>query len=438
MKKKILALLLVVSMLAIALVSGTLAYFTDNGDTVNVFTIGTIKIDLTETIKVTDGKNNDLTDDKVVETANGSNFVNVLPGNYMKKEVTLKNVEENSAYVRVIVVMNNYDKIIKAIDEKYASDPSTIQDMYDTVFNGWGIEAGTMIISESDVPGVSNVDTTYKTSNSTKYNDIDFMGKIIADSYEYDYADILGKNEICYAYYLYMEEGDTVKLFDGLNCPGEAFGNEELKMFEDLKIEIYADAIQAEGFDTLEEAITALEKSHPMASLRNLRPDDLPVAKVEDADELGLKTNTYLEYDLESTYIFSATESYEEAQQSPYAEWVTDFYVSLDRDLGKNQIYLGGQYEFAGGWYGFSNGDLTLKANEKLPLLETMGKELTDSETFYFIYEDIVNLVTPFKCGVADIEDALSGATFTVELRITNPNDASDYYVIESVSYTFN
>lgn len=48
MKKKILALTLCVVMAAIAIVGGTLAYFTDTDKATNTFTAGNIDIDLTE------------------------------------------------------------------------------------------------------------------------------------------------------------------------------------------------------------------------------------------------------------------------------------------------------------------------------------------------------------------------------------------------------
>ena len=48
MKKKILALSLCVVMLAIAIVGGTLAYFTDTKSATNTFAVGNVKIELLE------------------------------------------------------------------------------------------------------------------------------------------------------------------------------------------------------------------------------------------------------------------------------------------------------------------------------------------------------------------------------------------------------
>lgn len=83
MKKKILAMCLCVAMLAIAIVGGTLAYFTDTDYETNVFTTGDVAIDL---IEVFDAQN-----------------AKLLPGIDIQKEVTVKNTGSESAYVRVHV-----------------------------------------------------------------------------------------------------------------------------------------------------------------------------------------------------------------------------------------------------------------------------------------------------------------------------------------------
>ena len=46
MKKKIVALCLVVALAATAIIGGTLAYFTDNDAKTNTFTVGNVKIQL--------------------------------------------------------------------------------------------------------------------------------------------------------------------------------------------------------------------------------------------------------------------------------------------------------------------------------------------------------------------------------------------------------
>jgi len=136
-----------------------------------------------------------------------------------------------------------------------------------------------------------------------------------------------------------------------------------------------------------------------------------------------------LDSQLEAAYTFTCDESPEEAEANPYANWYCDFYVMLDCDLGANQIFLGGNYG-SFGWVGFHNGDLTLEANTEIPLL---GSVTTNPWT----YAQVANAVGTFTCGVGDVDDALSGATFTVILRLTNPDNPAEYYDVATINYTF-
>lgn len=137
-----------------------------------------------------------------------------------------------------------------------------------------------------------------------------------------------------------------------------------------------------------------------------------------------------LDANLEAAYTFTCEETLEEAKENPYANWYCDFYVKLDKDLGENQIFLGGNYG-SFGWVGFHNGDLTLEANTEIGLLESVT-------TNPWTYLDVVQNVGKFICGVGDVDNALSGATFTVMLRLTNPEDATDFVNVETINYTFN
>ena len=82
-KKKLMALMLVVAMLAIAIAGSTLAYFTDEAEVDNVFTMKGIKIELNE---VFDPENAEL-----------------APGKNIEKRVTVTNTGTTDTYVRVHV-----------------------------------------------------------------------------------------------------------------------------------------------------------------------------------------------------------------------------------------------------------------------------------------------------------------------------------------------
>ena len=168
----------------------------------------------------------------------------------------------------------------------------------------------------------------------------------------------------------------------------------------------------------------------------NNNPADLPDANV--TPYLPTETIEWGKYDqwspaegieanLDAIYQFSCTETLDEAKASKYANWYCDFYVVLDKDLGENEIFLGGNYG-SFGWVGFHNGDLTLEANTELGLLESVT-------TNPWTYVDVVQSVGTFICGVGNVGNSLEGATFTVMLRLTNPENPAEFYNVETIPY---
>ena len=135
-----------------------------------------------------------------------------------------------------------------------------------------------------------------------------------------------------------------------------------------------------------------------------------------------------LDSDLETCVQFTCPELDKDVQAA-FDSWYCDFYVSLDKALAPNQIFLGGNYG-SFGWVGFHNGELTLDANQELALL---GSVTSNPWT----YADVRNYVGTFICGVGDVNDALDGATFTVKLRLTNPANEAEFYDVNVVTHTF-
>lgn len=88
MKRKTLAICLVVALAAIAIIGGTLAYFTDNDTATNEFTVGNVDIDLTEPNWDDHGR---------VEAET------VYPGEPLDKDPTVENMGQNPCFVRVSV-----------------------------------------------------------------------------------------------------------------------------------------------------------------------------------------------------------------------------------------------------------------------------------------------------------------------------------------------
>ena len=88
MKKKILALCLVVALAATAIVGGTLAYFTDNDNATNTFTVGNVDITLTE---------------PNWEGSGSQDAPEVYPSEALAKDPTVKNDGANPCFVRIKV-----------------------------------------------------------------------------------------------------------------------------------------------------------------------------------------------------------------------------------------------------------------------------------------------------------------------------------------------
>lgn len=300
-KKQIVALATCVATVALSVAGATLAYFTDKDKVNNTFTIGNIDIDLYE-YAGRDG-NGDYDGMKFQERLD---FTEIMPGDEMVKIPMIENTGANAAYVRVAVQINNHEKRNAAIDEAYAElGQEKVQEKYNYIFNGWGINntkaadgiegytngiRGSMAQRTSTTEGVTiigidsvrcpnatagyqweawNMFQTEAEKNDASQN---FEDKATADGY---YAKALNADSNLYVFYLRLEPGKSYELFQGLNVPAE-FTAEQLAMFEGMKIDIYADAIQVDNFvdeagsDTdftksaAYSAFTALEAANPL------------------------------------------------------------------------------------------------------------------------------------------------------------------------------
>ena len=151
MKKKILSLCLVLALAAVAIVGGTLAYFTDTDEETNVFTVGNVSIDLIESqlhrvnagttvdngsplftdmeMKGTAGEYADgntywegpcFTDDQIKEDAKNYHSVylkdaKIAPGTGYKKMPYVINTGVNDAYIRIrVIVPKGLDGLLDA------------------------------------------------------------------------------------------------------------------------------------------------------------------------------------------------------------------------------------------------------------------------------------------------------------------------------------
>lgn len=297
-KKQIAALAMCIATAATAVVGGTLAFFTDKDDVNNVFTIGNLDINLYEKVGVEDS-NGETIQEIVEKEETGFTYSDLVPTYKLTKEPVVENLGSYDAYVRVAVVMNNASAINDAIDGVYEEkglDADEIQAKYDEIFDGWGINyskraeypSGTRMWMDDrtdDKHVLFNIDTIARLADS--YYRIDSKNHFMTDEEKatengdgiYDvnwddlsvsyYVNAAKTDERVYVFYLKLdgkaEDGtiDSYKLFDGLNVPAD-FTAEQMAMFDDLHIDVYADAIQVAGFATAEAAFNALEAEHPL------------------------------------------------------------------------------------------------------------------------------------------------------------------------------
>ena len=115
MKKKITAIALVVCLVAVAIVGGSLAYFTDTDAKDNTFTVGGVQIQLIEQQRNADKSALEAFKDgknlmPIVGSAQGEQEIVggvKLPTakNYVDKIMTIKNTGESKAYVRIFVAV---------------------------------------------------------------------------------------------------------------------------------------------------------------------------------------------------------------------------------------------------------------------------------------------------------------------------------------------
>ena len=212
-KKRFTAILLCVTLIALAAIGATFAYLTDTKTVKNTFTFGDVKITLDET----DIKNP--TGDRVTK-----NDYAVYPGAVVTKDPIVHNTGKNGAYIRATVNVSNW---MNLVSEYYPEFKGTFpNDDYKAALNllvgelgeGWsvvGVEAGdTFTIGQFDAKFV------------LKYDGILASG------------------------------ADTTAMFQTVTVPA-GITNASASTFSEVKV--IAQAIQADGFASWEAAFAAYD-----------------------------------------------------------------------------------------------------------------------------------------------------------------------------------
>lgn len=212
-KKRFVAILLCVTLVALAAIGATFAYLTDTKTVNNTFTMGNVKITLDETD---------------IKNPNGarvtSNEYNVYPGAVVTKDPIVHNVGANAAYIRATVNVSNWMNLCAAYypDFKYTFG----QEGYKAALNllvgelgeGWsvvGVEAGdTFTIGQFDAKFILKYD-----------------GKLAANA-------------------------DTTAMFQTVTIPT---GIDNVNADSFSGVTVVAQAIQADGFENWVDAFAAYD-----------------------------------------------------------------------------------------------------------------------------------------------------------------------------------
>lgn len=227
MKKKIIALCLCVSLIAVAVIGGTLAYFTDTDNATNKFTVGNIKIDLIE------------------ENEDGTPFTQdqlLMPGveNAIVKNVSVKNIGAQDAYMWVEIWLP------QALD----ADKSLHFDSYNTYLSG-SLKQPMDAAEAAKIGATLDAETNCVSIGTQAINGVDYNGYRI--NIKNDTAKAPQASTASLLYRAYMDAGitqctehnDCYKLVNGDCYTGS------------WEIIVNAFGIQADGFATIEDAMTA-------------------------------------------------------------------------------------------------------------------------------------------------------------------------------------
>ena len=194
MKKKIITVCLLLSIISALAIGGTLAYFTDNETKENVFVMGEVDIELTETEWTAPDK--------------------VYPGIAYDKNPVVKNVGDDAAWIRVDVTLSDAQAFIAAAT-KYEIDDLSV------IFIGHDEQKWTL--------AEKNRDTAKDTL-----------------TYSYYYNDLLSA------------DASTEAIFTQVKIPGQFNVADMAAIGDNFTITIQAHAMQtADDYDTVQEAFDA-------------------------------------------------------------------------------------------------------------------------------------------------------------------------------------
>lgn len=214
-KKRFVAILLCVTLVALAAIGATFAYLTDSKTVNNTFTMGNVAIKLDET------NVNDPTGDRVT-----SNAYNVYPGAVVTKDPIVHNTGKNAAYIRATVNVSNWMNLCAAYYPESGFEftkpgyEKSLELLVGTLGEGWSVVG----VTRGDTFTIGQFDAKF----ILKYD-----GKLAAGA-------------------------DTTAMFQKVIIPA-GIDNASADAGSFSSVKVVAQAIQADGFDTWEDAFAAYD-----------------------------------------------------------------------------------------------------------------------------------------------------------------------------------
>ena len=216
-KKRFVAILLCVTLVALAAIGATFAYLTDTKTVDNTFTMGNVAIKLDET------NVNDPTGDRVT-----SNTYNVYPGAVVTKDPIVHNTGKNAAYIRATVNVSNWMNLCAAYYPESGFEftkpgyEKSLELLVGTLGEGWSVVG----VTRGDTFTLGQIDAKF----ILKYDGA-LDGALAAGA-------------------------DTTAMFQTVTIPA-GIDNANTDSFKEVKV--VAQAMQADGFDTWEAAFAAYD-----------------------------------------------------------------------------------------------------------------------------------------------------------------------------------
>ena len=257
MKKKIIALSVAFVLVAVAAIGATLAYFTDTETKTNTFTVGGVDIEIIEQQRTDDGSAlEDFVQDKelypIVGSAQGAKDQWGLPTakNYMDKIVTIENIKSD-AYIRVFYAI-----------------PVVLDNVGDASQNILHINDGNKFTADGDYDTTAATQPTnpdYANWTAEKYEGTQTIDGIEYNVYSKIYNKVMSAGDVTEsAFIVGMYLDSKVDMDEETDASGNkvyyyTINGQRINFdfSEGVDIPVFAQGVQADGFDSAEAAFEA-------------------------------------------------------------------------------------------------------------------------------------------------------------------------------------